>query len=289
MNIILKKFRNLVKRWILYASNRDLLARNKALKDSQKGKRCFIIGSGPSIKNQDLSKLKDEETFAVTSFWNHPDHEYKKINPKYYTIFDPDIFPPPDGIQTKGLYLRDLFLAKADILASCPTKFFFHINAKALVEQYNILSKNEIYYLVFDGFFRDNLRFNLEIDKVLPYGKNVIVPTIIIAAFMGFEEIYLLGCDHDFLAYPEHYEGFKHFFEEPKYDSNNFQDVKKYALTVMPYEALIDNIKILFKNYRLLKSKLEKERPNVKIYNATPNSFLDVFPFIKYEDVITSI
>ena len=66
---------------------------------------------------------------------------------------------------------------------------------------------------------------------------------------------------------------------------NNPEDVKHYNLTVTSYESAIYHAGKLFKNYRLLKEKLAKEKPDVKIYNATPNSFLDVFLMVKFEDI----
>src|SRR6185295_12690269 len=39
-----------------------LLKRNEIFRDRHKGKRCFVIGNGPSLKNQDLSLLADEIT-----------------------------------------------------------------------------------------------------------------------------------------------------------------------------------------------------------------------------------
>ena len=102
---------------------------------------------------------------------------------------------------------------------------------------------------------------------------------------MGFEEIYLLGCEHDFLAYPSNYEWSKHFYKTEDFDMKNPEDVKRYNLTVTSYESAINHAGKLFQNYRILKMKLAKEKPKVKIYNATPNSFLDVFPFINFEDL----
>ena len=36
-----------------------------ALKDSHKGERCFVVGNGPSLKNTDLSKLKDDFSIGM--------------------------------------------------------------------------------------------------------------------------------------------------------------------------------------------------------------------------------
>ena len=39
------------------------------LKDSQSGKRCFIIGNGPSLQEMDLGKLKNEITFGLNRIY----------------------------------------------------------------------------------------------------------------------------------------------------------------------------------------------------------------------------
>ena len=44
---------------------RDSIERLAALKDIHKGQRCFIMGNGPSLKNTDLSKLRNEITFGL--------------------------------------------------------------------------------------------------------------------------------------------------------------------------------------------------------------------------------
>ena len=259
----------------------DVLNCNTELKDIHKGKRCFIIGSGPSIKDQDLLKLHNEQTFVVNTFWNHP--QYKEISPKYYVLLDGDVFPQPGQ---KLNFFVEQFLAKINLLSSCPTGFFFHVSSRDFMEKNNVFSNNKIHYIFSQGNLKDNLDFNIDIDKMVPYGKNVIVSSIMIAAYMGFEEIYLLGCEHDFLAYPsyKHYEKFPHFFSNP-YNLSEKEDTGYYAMAIMPYEKHIYSSLILFKNYRLLKEKLAIKKPAIKIYNATPNSFLDVFPMVKFEDI----
>jgi hypothetical protein len=39
------------------------------LKDSHKGERCFIIGNGPSLKNTDLQKIRNEFTIGMNRFY----------------------------------------------------------------------------------------------------------------------------------------------------------------------------------------------------------------------------
>ncbi len=48
---------------------RESIRRLAELKDVHKGKRAFIVGNGPSLKQTDLSKLKNEVTFAMNCFY----------------------------------------------------------------------------------------------------------------------------------------------------------------------------------------------------------------------------
>ena len=48
-----------------HPQRRESIARLAALKDIHQGERCFIMGNGPSLKNTDVSKLRDEFTFGM--------------------------------------------------------------------------------------------------------------------------------------------------------------------------------------------------------------------------------
>jgi len=47
----------------------ESIRRLTELKDIHKGKRAFVIGNGPSLKQTDLSKLKNEITFCMNRFY----------------------------------------------------------------------------------------------------------------------------------------------------------------------------------------------------------------------------
>lgn len=53
-------------------------------KDKYKGKRCFVLGTGPSLKGQDLSLLDDEITIGCNSI-------FRAMTPTFLCISDPSI------------------------------------------------------------------------------------------------------------------------------------------------------------------------------------------------------
>lgn len=277
MHKLIKKLRNRFNQFQFYRKNKVTLENNKKLKNTQMGKRCFIMGTGPSIKDQDLLKLKNEQTFAVNTFWMHS--QFKEINPKYYVSVE------PHSPKVGNNFWLEKFIKNAYRLSEVPMELFFNIKTKESIESKNLIPPNKIHYLAIDGFFRENLKYNIDLSQVIPNPKNVVLASILVAVYMGFEEIYLLGCEHDYLTYRTNYELNNYFYESDKFDMNNPNDVKRYGLTVTSYESLINHAGKLFRNYRLLKDKLAKEKPRVKIFNATPNSFLDVFPMVKFENI----
>ena len=80
---------------------KDLVAKNIELKDIHKGKRCFLLGSGPSIKKEDLRPLKNEIVFALNNFYVHEDFTEIMSGdvPKYYMIAP--IHPPQSEDEWK--------------------------------------------------------------------------------------------------------------------------------------------------------------------------------------------
>src|SRR5512146_2790644 len=53
----------------LHPWRRESIRRLAALKDTHKGQRAFIIGNGPSLKQTDLTKLKNEFTLALNRIY----------------------------------------------------------------------------------------------------------------------------------------------------------------------------------------------------------------------------
>ncbi len=263
---------------------KNILQKNRTLFNSKKGRTCFILGNGPSLNNQDLMRLAEKETFVMNNFWKHS--QYKTIRPKYYIAADLSSYSKnmrpieawgsshPGG----GVDLPD----SDRILSQVPeTKLFFNSVARNFIEQNKLFLKNPVFYVLERGLMDDRLSFNIDPVKPIPFPKNSVVLALVLASYMGFETIYLLGCEHDFLAYPASrtFLGFKRFFDAPEGPSPHTYKEKA------SYEDMMTSCLRLFRNYRLLSEKIAKLYPNVKIYNATPNSFLDVFPAVNFEDI----
>ena len=149
--------------------------RLRALREQFRGKkRCFLIGNGPSLNETDLSVLKDEVTFAVNGFFL----KAKELDwtPTFYLVEDHLVaedrvkfineFKGP--IKLFPAYLGYMFEASED------TIFYNHRPRKSYPHGFD---------------------FSTEADKITYTGCTVTFSMMQIAAYLGFEEIHLIGVD----------------------------------------------------------------------------------------------
>ena len=275
INKILPKINRKYKQYKERAKYQEILDKNSIFYQSKAGKVCFIVGNGPSINSQDLTKLINLETFLMNSFWRHP--QYKIIRPKYYLGVS-----LPHGLgSTQTLIWDQDFPGSNPVISSVPeTKLFFSIAAKEFIEKNNLFPQNPIYYILQQELIDKSLNFNVDPTKPMPFTKNSALLTMLLAVNMGFETIYLLGCEHDFAGHPsgQAFTDFKHFYNEPPGAIPDY-----WANT--RYEDILAGTLRLFQGYRFFKEKMAKSHPQVKVFNSTPNSFLDVFPYKKFEEI----
>lgn len=278
-------YRNFFTPKIYSFRDREILKKNRSLYQTHNNKRCFIVGGGPSISNINLGVLSDEYTFVMNDF--DKNSEFLKLNPKFYVISDSLYFL--DGAIE---YWPEELKRKSQNLPKGVT-MFLGLEGRPFVEKYNLFLNNPIYYIGMQGIFTDNLPFSIELEKYVPCPKNTMLTCLITAAYMGFSPIYLLGCEHDFLSYSisaGKSVTYNHSYKDEisNLDPKDEQVINKYFRPKdlnQTYEKNVANVLQLFRNYRFFYQKARKIYPDIKIYNATPNSFLDVFPMIKFEDI----
>lgn len=171
--------------------NRNDLKRTKLLKNTKKGKKCFVFASGPSINLLDINKIKkyQESGFDVFCVNSYISYEMAKvILPDYYVLSDPASF----GIRTE--YATDEFhddqkkridkLNKLNIPVFIPAHFI----GSNLIENYYIFND-----------FENRFSRNIDITRPRGYRTMTAYKALAIACFMGYNTIYICGIDNDFL------------------------------------------------------------------------------------------
>jgi hypothetical protein len=258
------------------SSLKSLFLRNKKFHNLHKGGRCFILGTGPSINKQDLRPLKNEICIAMSLFCLHKD--IKEIDP-LYNVDAPNHFPYKfDHIQRGFEVFRESYSSRTSY-------FFGYTNYGYSV--FNFLKQNpqfkndNIYYLNYSKAIQLNetnfQNSNLwDISKLMFLPRTALYCALQLAAYMGFKYIYLLGCDHDFVAHPGGRSS-SYFYK----DAGGFDDTLEWSST----EKHLLYLYQIWCQYRLMRSYLESRR--CYIYNATEGGMLDVFPRIALSEALT--
>ncbi len=145
-----------------------------ALKDKYRGERCFIIGNGPSLRNTDVSKLKDEYTFGMN---------------RIYLAFE------EWGFQTTFLAsVNNLVIEQCvdDFLALEMPRFFSWRSHKFFPKSQTSNLPNFLYTTYAGKKFAQDARYRIW------EGATVTNVCLQLAYHMGFEQPILIGVDHSF-------------------------------------------------------------------------------------------
>lgn len=248
-NVIFKTF-NILSDVILFFrfDIKRLIKSNIKYKDIHKGKRCFIIGTGPSLNQLSKSEidfLKNEIVFGANSFYKADIVD--SITPNYYALFD-------------NLYWNDEKHFFEDINTKYsfnPPVFLTDYRSKKILDNINF---REAIFLYSKKIPVNKINVNLGGNMYI--GQNVINSSIMIAMYMGFKEIYLLGCDYNSFATekPQHcYED----SDEMVYNTENLAFyLKFYALTTKIH-------------YLIAKFAMKR---GTQVVNLTKHSLLDAYP-----------
>lgn len=226
-------------------------SRMKSMKDTHKGERCFILATGPSLTMEDLELLKNEYTMGVNSL-------VKVLDKLSYT-------PNSLGIQDKFVYekLKDDF-ARAKIPYIFIWDKIFKDCPNRNDSKYIVFPKYHSHHAFWDLIGKKSTGFSSDCSVIVYDGYTITYSLIQIAVYMGFKEIYLLGCDCSYSA-----TGKQHFVE--------YGHVDKRA---------VSSTERLIYAYEEAKKYINKYHPDVKIYNATRGGKLEVFERKALEEVL---
>lgn len=179
-------------RYIKSPEYRKILNANKRFKDIHRGERCFILGNGPSIKEENLAVLRDEYVFVVNQATRLP--FIKEINPNYYICIDSAFFNINEN-NPGDMEMLDAFKRLGEL--SPDMECFFPIEEKShYIEKYGLDKTLHVNY------FQRGLSFHEGYKKAIDYSRTtigfgtVVQNAITLAIYMGFSEIYILGCDN---------------------------------------------------------------------------------------------
>ena len=164
---------------------------NRNFKNTHTKERCFILGNAPSLKKVDLELLAEEFVFSVNYFTELDGYEKAGTNVHLWT--DPVFF----GIWTDPCQkeLQRRFRKNYLKIAESGPVCFVPSGAFPYVKKHRLDQLLDIHYLLVSKTFKECEMNRIDLSRGV-YGCTTVVQFAVQAAiYMGFQEIYLLGCD----------------------------------------------------------------------------------------------
>lgn len=158
--------RSLDPRWA--ASRRQLLL----YRDRYAGKRCFIIGNGPSLRRMDLTILKNEYTFGLN---------------RIYLLFPELGFPTTFLVSVNDLVLEQC----AEEIESLRIAKFITWRARRWL-------RHDRGTIFMDSDYTGPEEFSTDVLGRIFEGFTVTFVALQLAFHMGFSDAVLIGVDHNF-------------------------------------------------------------------------------------------
>jgi hypothetical protein len=194
---------------------KPLLSKIHRFKDLHRGESCYLIGGGISLKWFDLAEFSGKKSIPLAFLPFHND--FNKLDVSYLMLPEPWWFYPYQKTTTgtKAYIKNSLQMAYRDVIKKNPEKEFF-IN----LSNYPVLNDKNITYL-----FRDLCDSRLP-PNFISYQINAfhgsLRSAILLSIYMGFDHIYLVGCDYTHLPSRS-----LHWFEKGKGNIISLENYQK--------------------------------------------------------------
>ncbi|MBN2047930.1 MAG: DUF115 domain-containing protein [Anaerolineaceae bacterium] len=230
----------------LHPWRRESIFKLKALKDIHKGKRCVIIGNGPSLQQTDVSKIKNEYTFGLN---------------RIYLAFE------EWGFQTSFyLSVNDLVVeqCREDIASLEMPKFVSWRARKWLQPQENL----HYLYTTYTG-----PKFATDVSGRLWEGATVTYTALQLAYHLGFSTVVLIGVDHSFAS-----KGKPNETVVSQGDDPNHFDAKYFGKGFRWQLPDLDTSEV---SYAMAKAAFEAD--GRQVLDATIGGKLQVFPKVDFD------
>lgn len=227
----------------------------KRLKGSHLGERCFFIGLGPSLKIEDLERLKGEVTFALNDI-------FALYN---QTDWRPACYFFQESITMSGDINQKVFEKKFGLLHS--EMSFFPLNKHTNATR-KIVPSAVFLPIVEDWveYYLDEMKnFSTNCAKIVNAAYLSMYSVLQLAVYMGFKEVYLIGCDAKYTVSKPH------CYDRSESDDRYFRNEREAQASTLGINRGFRGMRYAADTY------------GIKIFNATRGGYLEEFPRVDFD------
>lgn len=221
------------------------------MQDVHREERCFIIGNGPSLKNTDLKKLRNEYTFGMN---------------RVYMLFPELGFHTTYYVSVNYLVIKQCI---EDIL-SLPMPKFLPWSCRSYLSS---PTADTIFLDVTCALLKPG--FYPEVRRPIWHSATVTFIALELAFFMGFKQVILIGVDHDFATKGPAGQKVISQGDDPNHFSPGYFG--------KGFEWQLPDLETSEIGYRLARQAYEKA--NRQLLDATIGGKLTIFPKVDYNSL----
>lgn len=250
------------------------------------GDSLLILGNGPSLNEtitNDLDILQTHPCMAVNFAANSD--EYLRIKPRYYILADPHFFTSGDGdTNVEHLFERIAQLTDWEMTLFIPSEHVKKFDLPSANDKVTVCAYNCVGVEGFAAFENYVYAHGL----AMPRPRNILIPALMVGICLGYKNIYICGADHSWTRTLSVSNDNKVVSVQPHFYKDN---ANEQARVTQVYEnvrlhEILNSFYVAFKSYHTIKRYADTK--HIKIYNATPGSFIDAFPRQNLRDLSTT-
>lgn len=260
-------------------AQKRILAANQALLAALGGQRVFVLATGPSAADLDLSRLRGQRVIVA----NESYRLLRKSGVRPFAAMFIDV-AYASGAQRYDAFLKDL----ADYARGEGVALMLNLADKAALDACGVFAGLEIYWLDFAGDLLDlsdsPAAEAFDLTRTLPGLFTVSHAAAAVALGAGAREVYLIGVDLDFIAAPD--QPIRH-----AYGPNLYDDLDSHSAAAAYERSLkLDYPELLAFTARQQQcfKRLGQiaERRGQILANATPGGLLEAVPRVAFDSVV---
>ena len=219
----------------------------KDIKGKYEGKRCFVVGAGPSLTFEDLDAISGEYSFGVNGCILSFDRT--RWRPTFYGVEDKHTW---EALNAHILKHPELNVFAAGIIEGG-----FNLPDWVKLYPFNLLD-HRFYHRKGYG----KVLFSDDLYAAVYMTYSIVFSMLQFAVWMGFKEIYLLGCDCNYSQPKQHFIEYGH--------RNTIHSGEGERLLYVHAE---------FRKFA--------DAHGVRVINCTRGGMLEAYPRMTLEDVLS--
>jgi hypothetical protein len=264
-----------LKQFVLSRKYQNMVQKNIRFSNKHEKQSCYILGTSASLCNMDIGFLKNENLIGINKIYLHGQFQeiFAPGDTGKYLLFPP-LHPPINNKTAKSTFHQVEEKVRPHVILFLGTDSRKSTSYR-IIREHNIFREHQ-YYLYYAGInthmgYYPFRKKHWKMHKPIWTAGAGSVHAILLALYMGFNPIYLIGIDHDYLCHKE-YEN-SHFYNDASRSSQKEYQESAAHNNMSPATHVLQGTFRTFEQYEMIRKNTEAQ-----IINLSKAGILDVFP-----------